>query len=69
MTASYGDRHQFHPTLLREYDIRGIMGETLFAADAYHLGRAFATRMRKTGGDSICVGRTAGCPAPSSVRP
>ena len=21
--------HQFHPTVLREYDIRGIIGETL----------------------------------------
>ena len=27
--------HSFHPTSLREYDIRGIIGETLGEADAY----------------------------------
>ena len=26
--------HIFHPTVLREYDIRGIIGETLGAQDA-----------------------------------
>ena len=26
--------HRFDPTILREYDIRGIVGETLFPADA-----------------------------------
>jgi phosphomannomutase len=35
--------HQFHPTTLREYDIRGIIGETLGAEDAYAIGRGFAT--------------------------
>jgi phosphomannomutase len=34
--------HQFHPTILREYDIRGIVGETLSAADAEAIGRSFA---------------------------
>ena len=34
--------HRFDPTILREYDIRGIVGKTLFAADARALGRAFA---------------------------
>ncbi|MEZ5829570.1 MAG: phosphomannomutase/phosphoglucomutase [Dongiaceae bacterium] len=36
-------RHQFHPSILREYDVRGIVGETLFEADAEWIGRAFAT--------------------------
>jgi hypothetical protein len=31
--------HNFHPTTLREYDIRGIIGETLGAEDAYAIGR------------------------------
>jgi phosphomannomutase len=35
--------HAFHPTILREYDIRGIVGETLFPADAYAIGRALGT--------------------------
>ena len=26
--------HRFDPTILREYDIRGIVGQTLSAADA-----------------------------------
>jgi hypothetical protein len=26
--------HRFDPTILREYDIRGIVGTTLFPADA-----------------------------------
>ena len=37
--------HRFHPTVLREYDIRGTVGETLFAADARALGQAYATML------------------------
>lgn len=39
--------YDFHPTILREYDIRGIMGSTLSAADAYHVGFAYAALHRK----------------------
>jgi phosphomannomutase len=53
-------RHQFHPSILREYDIRGIVGETLGVADAEALGRAFtaltATKSGKTA-PRIAVGR------------
>ncbi len=49
--------HRFHPTILREYDIRGIVGETLFPADARAIGRTFATIVRRAGGRRICVGR------------
>ncbi|MEM9439456.1 MAG: phosphomannomutase/phosphoglucomutase [Pseudomonadota bacterium] len=48
--------HQFHPTILREYDIRGIVGETLFPADAEAIGRAFATLILEGGGNRVCVG-------------
>ncbi len=48
--------HRFHPTILREYDIRGIVGETLFAEDARAIGRAFATMLRREGGQRVCVG-------------
>jgi len=34
--------HQFNRTILREYDIRGVVGQTLHAEDAYALGRSFA---------------------------
>lgn len=48
--------HQFHPTVLREYDIRGVIGETLGTADAYAIGRGFATLLRQAGGSKVAVG-------------
>jgi phosphomannomutase len=48
--------HIFHSTVLREYDIRGIVGETLGAADAVALGRAFGSRIVAGGGRRVCVG-------------
>ena len=38
--------HTFNPTILREYDIRGIVGDTLNEADAYALGRTYAAIAR-----------------------
>ena len=49
--------HSFHPTSLREYDIRGIIGETLGEEDAYAIGRGFGTLVRRAGGSSAVVGR------------
>src|SRR4051812_24269601 len=49
--------HQFNPTILREYDIRGIVGDTLTEADAYALGRTFAAKVRGEGARRIAVGR------------
>ena len=49
--------HQFTPTILREYDIRGIVGDTLTEADAYALGRTFAAKARDEGAQRIAVGR------------
>ncbi|TRW17078.1 phosphoglucomutase/phosphomannomutase PgmG [Glacieibacterium frigidum] len=48
--------HDFHPTSLREYDIRGIIGETLGEADAYAIGRSFGTRIARAGGRKVAVG-------------
>lgn len=48
--------HQFHPTVLREYDIRGIIGETLGPDDARAIGRGFATLLRAAGGRKVAVG-------------
>lgn len=39
--------YTFHPSVLREYDVRGIVGDTVKEADAYHLGLAYATLHRK----------------------
>lgn len=48
--------HEFHPTLLREYDIRGVVGDTLNEADAYAIGRGFGTLIVRAGGRSVAVG-------------
>ena len=49
--------HQFNATILREYDIRGIVGDTLTEADAYALGRTYAALARDEGARRIAVGR------------
>src|SRR6058998_1037001 len=49
--------HHFNPTILREYDIRGIVGETLTEADAYALGRTFAALALDEDARRIAVGR------------
>ena len=49
--------HSFNPTILREYDIRGIVGDTLTEADAYALGRTYASKARGEGARTIAVGR------------
>jgi hypothetical protein len=51
MTGASGPAgYRFDPTILREYDIRGVVGETLSAADARALGRGFGTLLRRAGG-------------------
>ncbi len=51
--------HRLHSSILREYDIRGIVDETLFEADAEWIGRAFATVLarRLNRAPVIAVGR------------
>jgi phosphomannomutase len=48
--------HRFDSTILREYDIRGIVGQTLSAADAYAVGRVFASTLLGVGGNRAAVG-------------
>ena len=54
--AAMSVSHSFEPTVLREYDIRGIVGRTLSAADAYAVGRGFGTIVREQGGEAVCTG-------------
>ena len=49
--------HQFNPTILREYDIRGVVGDTLTEADAYALGRTYAALARDEDVRRVAVGR------------
>ncbi|KPP94159.1 MAG: phosphomannomutase ManB [Erythrobacteraceae bacterium HL-111] len=48
--------HRFDASVLREYDIRGIIGETLGPDDARAIGRSFATLLREAGGRTVAVG-------------
>ncbi len=48
---------RFDPTILREYDISGVVGRTHGIKDAEAIGCAFATiAARDTGGKTFCVG-------------
>jgi phosphomannomutase len=49
--------HQFNSTILREYDIRGIVGDTLTEDDAHALGRTYAGFARDEGAARVAVGR------------
>jgi phosphomannomutase len=48
--------HKFDSTILREYDIRGVVGKTLHVADAGAIGRAFGTIVRRNGGKKVALG-------------
>jgi phosphomannomutase len=48
--------HEFHASSLREYDIRGIVGETLTDADAFAIGRTFGSIVADKGGTRVAVG-------------
>lgn len=57
--------HNFHPTILREYDIRGVIGETLSEADARAIGRSFGSIVRRQGGKRVAVGYDGRLSSPS----
>jgi phosphomannomutase len=48
--------HKFDPTILREYDIRGVVGKTVHVADARAIGRTFGTMVRRRGGKRVALG-------------
>ncbi|MBT4486366.1 MAG: phosphomannomutase, partial [Rhodospirillaceae bacterium] len=47
--------HTFHGTVLREYDVRGVVGETLSTADAYAVGRSFGSIVARGAGKRVAV--------------
>jgi phosphomannomutase len=49
--------HRFDPTVLREYDIRGIVGQTLGVADARAIGQGLGSAIIEGGGRSAAVAR------------
>lgn len=48
--------HRFNPTILREYDIRGRLDNSLSAQDAFAIGCAFGTMIIRRGGKTASVG-------------
>ena len=48
--------HRFAPQILREYDIRGTVGETLTEDDAFALGRSYGSMLAARDGRLVCVG-------------
>ena len=49
--------HSFDPAILRDYDIRGVVGRNLRIADAVALGLAFGSELAARGGRDVVVGR------------
>jgi phosphomannomutase len=50
-------KYSLNSTIVREYDIRGIVGSTLFAQDAYYIGKAFGVMIKeRTGANKVCIG-------------
>ena len=48
---------ELHPSILREYDIRGTIGNTLKEEDCYFIGRAFGSMLRRhQNGKTAAVG-------------
>jgi phosphomannomutase len=50
------DAHTLDATILREYDIRGIVGSNLNPEDVQAIGHGFGTFIAKDGGKSVAVG-------------
>ena len=50
------EKHKFNETILREYDIRGIVGKDLKLLDALFLGKSFATFLKKNKLKNVIIG-------------
>ncbi len=60
--------HKFNASILREYDIRGIVGATLDARDAFALGQAFGTAVTSEGGQAVALGQDGRLSSPELAR-
>ena len=50
-------QHLFHPSILRQYDVRGIYGSVLSEEDAYAIGFTFGQVVASAGTPSLVVAR------------
>ena len=53
--------HVFDKTVLREYDIRGVINQTLNQNDAYVLGQLLGLIVLDKHGTKVCVGFDGSC--------
>lgn len=60
--------HTFPASSLREYDIRGIVGESLNEADAFAIGRVFGSIVAEAGGKKVAAGRDGRLSSPTLAR-
>jgi phosphomannomutase len=44
------------PKILREYDIRGIVGQDFDTKESYLIGKGYGTKVKRAGGSSVVVG-------------
>jgi len=56
LAADMNDCQMLDPSILREYDIRGIVGDTLNPQDVVLIGRAFGHVLIEQGGKTVAVG-------------
>ncbi len=59
------ENHTINPSILREYDIRGIYGKTLTEDDAYKIGRAYPSMNGVDLSKPVCVGYDGRVSSPS----
>ncbi len=62
-----GWSYRFDPTVLREYDVRGIVGRTLNRPDAVAIGRGFGSVVVEQGGRRVAVGYDGRLSSPALV--
>ena len=48
-------KHNFHSSIIRAYDIRGVYNETLFDNDAFFVGKSFGSFLRQNHKKKISV--------------
>lgn len=56
---------ELHTSILREYDIRGTYGKTLFDETAHEIGLRFGTVLKKLGGQRVALARDGRLSSPS----
>jgi phosphomannomutase len=49
------EKHLLDESILKQYDIRGVVGKTLSELDSYYIGRSYGTLVQRKYGKKTCV--------------